>query len=81
MATETAARGSILKLKKDNACIHISYHNTFPKIAVVNEPAMIGNVYAHLFEIVLVVDGLKQVRTCTFADVICGRLIIHELNA
>ena len=80
IVTEEAARGSILKLKKENANIHISYHNAFPKIAVVKEQASIEGVYAHLFEIGYVADGRKQVKSYTYADLICGRLVIHELN-
>ena len=80
IVTEEAARSSILKLKQESANVHISYHNTFPKIAVVNEPASIESIYAHLFEIGYVVDGRKQVKSYTYADLICGRLVIHELN-
>lgn len=80
VVTEEAARSSILKLKRKNENIHISYHNTFPKIAIVNEPVSIESVYAHLFEIGYVADGRKQVKAYTYADLICGRLVIHELN-
>lgn len=78
--TEEAARSKILKLKKASTNVHISHYNIFPKIAVVNEPASIENVYAHLFEIEYVVDGRKQRKSYTYADLICGRIVIHELN-
>jgi len=79
-ATEASVRESILKLKQRNACIHINYHNTYPKVSLLNEPVAIGNVYAHLFQLIYTADGRQTVKSHSYADVICRRLEIVELT-
>lgn len=80
MATEASVRSGILRLKKTNPHIHINYHNVHPKISLKHEPAVIKNVYAHLFELEYVADGRSFVKTHSYADVICKRLEIVELE-
>lgn len=78
-ATEAAVRESILKLKEQNACIHINYHNTYPKVSLLNEPVVIGHVYAHLFQLIYTAEGRQTVKSHSYADVICRRLEMIEL--
>ena len=80
MATEESVREKILRLKEKNACVHVNYHNTFPKVTMLNVPAVIGNVYAHLFELSYEADGHRKVKSYTFAELICHRIEIVELE-
>jgi len=81
MVTEEAAHIWILRRKKENPHVHISYHSNYPKIAMMNEPAVISGVYAHLFELEYMLDGRRQVKAHTYADLICKRLEIAEMEA
>jgi len=79
--TEEKVRNQILMLKKKKTEIHISFlTSSYPKTTVFNRPATIGNVYAHLFEMIYSDDNLQKTKAYTYADIICGRLEIAELN-
>lgn len=80
MATEASIRNSVMKLKQLNPNIHINYQNAHPKISITNAPAIIRNVYAHLFELEYIVDGQSCVKIHSFADIISKRIEIVELK-
>jgi len=81
MHDEVSVRSAILRLKKQNPDIHINFQNAHPKVHLVNEPARIGRVYAHLFELEYTLDGRQHVKTWNYADVISRRIIILELES
>lgn len=79
MATEASVRSGIARLKRTNPNIHINYHNAHPKMHITNAPAVIRNVYAHLFELEYAQEGHNSVKIHSYADVISKRIEIIEL--
>lgn len=70
----------IKKLYNTNPNIHVNVSITRSKVALKNEPAIIKNIYPHIFQIEEHSSGAPRCHTLQYSDILTKQIEIVELG-
>ncbi len=73
-------RKEIKALYHQNPNIHVDIATTHPKLILKQAPARIMGVYANVFRVQEMGTAYPICHSLQYADVLIGRVKIHELN-
>ena len=71
----------VRRLYEKHPNVHLDVSFTHPKLHLENDPVVIKGVYANFFRIEERSGDTARCHSLQYADVLTGRIRIHELNA